>query len=155
MRNNGFKLIHVTKSYYSRGAVQSDNFWKKETKVGNIRIIWICKFTIRFEGGFEFRFDFDFWFEFSKLMQNLRGDLYRTGFPYTSRPRAKKFGKREATRALNQVKNTVKKKIKRAVGGWGKHGIKNDVVDRKSIDICHRKEFAFSSISELEKLRNS
>ncbi|KXB06414.1 hypothetical protein AKJ53_00300, partial [candidate division MSBL1 archaeon SCGC-AAA382F02] len=32
---------------------------------------------------------------------------------------------------------------------------KNDVVDRKSIDICHRKEFAFSSISELEKLRNS
>lgn len=155
MRKNDYKLIHVTKSYRKKGSVRSDSFWRRETRAGSIKVVWFCTLSTVFDRGFKFKFDFDFWFEFSKFLQNLRGDLYEMGFPFTSRSYAEKFGKKEATRALEEVKGRVERKIKKKVDGWGVHGISKDVVKRKSLDICHRTDFTISSISELEKLREN
>lgn len=154
LQKNGFKLIHGTKSYRKKNTVCSDNFWRKETRVKNIKIIWLCKFTIVFDKGFEFNFDFDYWFEYSKFLQNLRSEIYQTGFPFTSRDYAKKFGKKEATRALKEIEKEIGEKMKTKINGWGEHGIKKKITDRKSLDICHRKEFTISILSELDKLRN-
>lgn len=152
-RKNDFKLIHVTKAYNEGEAIRSDNFWKRETRIGNIKIVWMCKQTVEFNGGFKFSFDFDYWFEFSKFLQILRGELYEKGFPYTPRPYAEDFGREEATRALNEVKKKVNSKLKKRTEGWGKHGIIQDVTERKSLEICHQDKIEISSISELERFR--
>ncbi|KXA91404.1 hypothetical protein AKJ63_01495 [candidate division MSBL1 archaeon SCGC-AAA259D18] len=155
LRKNDYKLIHVTKSYRRKGKIRTDNFWKKETKVENIKVVWLCTFSLVFKRGFKFQLDFDYWFEFSKFLQNLRGDLYARGFPYTSRSFAENFGKGEATRALEKIKTLVKEKMKSQVNGWGEHGIIDEVTDRKSPEIRHQKEISISSLSELDNLRNS
>lgn len=64
LRSRGFKLTLVTKSYRKNGTHHSDNFWRKEEKVGDVKIVWICKLTSLFRKSFEFRFDLDFWFDF-------------------------------------------------------------------------------------------
>ena len=155
LRENGFKLFHVTKSYRKKDTIRSDNFWKKESRVKNIKIVWLCKLTIIFDNGIDFKFDFDYWFKFSKFRQTLRGKIYDLGFPYTKRSYAKKFGKKEATRALDKIENRINEKLKRKSEGWGVHGIKKEVSNRKSSNICHKKEFKISSIPELDKLRKS
>lgn len=155
LRKNEYKLVHVTKSYRKKGTVQSDSFWKKSARIRGIKVVWFCTLTTIFDKGFKFNLDFDFWFEFSKLLQNLRGELYERGFPYTSRSYAEDFGRKEATRVLNKVEEAVKRKMKHKVGGWGEHGISKDVTDRKSRGICHRKIISISSLSELDKLRES
>ncbi|KXA92861.1 hypothetical protein AKJ65_06935 [candidate division MSBL1 archaeon SCGC-AAA259E19] len=154
LRKNGYKLIHVTKSYRRRGNVRADNFWKKERRVENVKIVWLCTLSFIFDGNFKFQLDFDYWFEFSKFLQNLRGDLYESGFPYTSRDFAEEFGKGEATRALEKIREVVKERIKSQASGWGEHGVIDEVTGRKSPEICHRKEFSMSSLSELDKLRD-
>lgn len=155
LRDEDFKLFHVTKSYRKNNTIRSDNFWKKETRIKNIKIIWLCTLTIIFNNGIEFEFDFDYWFEFSKYLQNLRGDIYQMGFPFTSRSYAERFGKKEATRALEEVRESIGEVMKKKTDGWGVHGIKKDVTDRKSLDICHSENFRLSSISEFDKLRDS
>lgn len=155
LSKDGYKLSHVTKSYRKKETIVSDNFWKKEKVIGNIKIIWICTVRTVFKNGFEFRFDFDYWFDFSRLLQNLKADIHEKGFPKTSRPYAKGFWKKEADQALEKVEKSIKKMVKRQIGGWGRHGIINEVTNRKSSDICHRIKISISSISEIEKLRNS
>ncbi len=155
LREKGFKLSHVTKSYRKKDTIRSDNFWKKEDRVKNIKIVWLCKLTIIFDDGIEFKFDFDYWFKFSKFLQTLRGEIYDSGFPYTKRPYAKKFGKKEATRALDKIEKKINEKLKRKSEGWGVHGVKKEFSERKSSNICHQKEFKVSSIPELDKLRKS
>ncbi len=153
LRDHDFKLIHVTKSYREEDTICSDSFWKREKRIGSVKVVWLCTLTTIFDGGFEFKFDFDFWFEFSKFLQNLRGELYQMGFPFTLRSYAEKFGKKEATRLLEKVEKGIEKDIKEEVDGWGVHGVRKEVLDRDSLDICHRRIFKLESISELEKLR--
>ncbi len=155
LRENDFKLFHVTKSYRKKGTVRSDNFWRKETRIKNIKIVWLCTLTIIFDNGIEFEFDFDYWFEFSKYFQNFRSDIYQLGFPFTSRSYAKNFGKKETSRALEEIRKAITEVMKKKTDGWGVHGVKKDVTDRKSVDICHKEDFKLSSISELDKLRDS
>lgn len=155
LHKHGYKLSHVTKSYWDGESMCSDSFWKRTERVENIKIVWLCTLTLSFDGGVEFRLDFDFWFEFSKFMENLRGELYGIGFPYTDRDYAERFGKREATVALEEVEEEVKSKLNRQVGGWGRHGIIDDVTGRESLEICHRKEISITEHPELEKLRES
>jgi len=155
LREKDFKLTHVTKSYRKKGTIRSDNFWKREDRVKNVKIVWLCRLTIIFDDGIDFKFDFDYWFEFSKFLQNLRGKIYDLGFPYTTRSYAKKFGKKEATRALEEIENTINEKLKEKSEGWGVHGIKKEASNRNSTNICHQKEFKCSSIPELDKLRKS
>ncbi len=155
LRDKDFKLFHVTKTYRKKGTIRSDNFWRKETRIKNIKVVWLCTLTIIFDNGIDFQFDFDYWFEFSKFLQNLRSDIYELGFPFSSRSYAKRFGKKEATRSLEEVEKAVGEVMKNKTDGWGIHGVKKKITDRKSVDICHKKEFKLSSISELDKLRNS
>lgn len=110
--------------------------------------------TIIFDNGIEFKFDFDYWFEFNKFLQNLRGEIYDRGFPHTNREYPKNFAKKEATRSLQKIEETISGILKEKSEGWGKHGIKKDFTDRKSINICHKEDFSISSISEMDKLRN-
>ncbi|KXB01165.1 hypothetical protein AKJ41_02500 [candidate division MSBL1 archaeon SCGC-AAA259O05] len=155
LRKYNFKLVHVTKSYRKKDSIRADSFWRKEKKVGNIKVVWLCTFTVDFDSGFELIFDFDFWFDLSKFSQNLRGDLYEKGFPYTNRSYAKEFGKKEVDRTMKEVRGTVIRSLRRRIGGWGKHGIISEVTERRSLDICHRKEFSLSSVPEFEKLREN
>lgn len=153
LRSNGYKLVHVTKSYRKEDSVMTDNYWRKEERVCDIEVVWLCTLTIEFEGGFSFHLDFDFWFDYSKMMENLKGDIFDEGFPYTSRDYAREFGRKEADDILEEVEESVEKKVRGRVGGWGRHGVIKEVTDRKSLDICHSREVSISSISELEELR--
>ncbi len=153
MRDEGYKLIHVTKSYKKGESVRSDSFWKKNEKVGNIDIIWICRFTTIFDSGFEFDLDFYFWPEFSKLLQNLRGDLYESGFPFTDREYAENFGREEADRMLEGVEKEINRMMKGKFEGWGRHGLPDEVTERISSNICYLHELTLSTISEIGSLR--
>lgn len=68
---------------------------------------------------------------------------------------AEKFGKEESSKILEKVRESLMRRMRHEIKGWGKHGIIDDVTDRRSQAICHRGEFSISSISELEKLRRN
>ena len=155
LRDEGYKLVHVTKSYRKNGSERSDSFWKKRKKFGNVEVVWLCKLTPVFDSGFEFHFDFYFWFEFSKLIQNLKGCLYESGFPRTDREYARKFGEKEANRILEEIEEEMNRVMREKAVGWGRHGITDEVTERKSSFICHHRELSLSAISEVSKLRSS
>ncbi len=153
--NEDYKLIQVSKSYRENGYICSDNYWKREEKVENIIIVWMCKVQLMFDNGFKFRFDFDYWFKFSKMIQNIKGDLYQSGFPFTDRQYAKKFGEKEAEKIMERTEESLKNKIREKVSGWGEHSFPDKVSEKRATAICHRKEFDISSISQMGKLRRN
>ncbi|KXA99178.1 hypothetical protein AKJ42_03605, partial [candidate division MSBL1 archaeon SCGC-AAA261C02] len=62
---------------------------------------------------------------------------------------------KESTRILEKIRRHIQRKLKSKIGGWGVHGIKSDVTERDSPNICHHREFSISSFPEIDELRKT
>jgi len=152
--NLGFKLAHVSKCYEQDGVSRADSFWIRRDTGHKIRITWLCRMTVVFQRGFRLEFDVDFWFGIPRILETLRADFYRAGFPRASSRQALKLAKREVTKILKEVENPALSELEMEFkDGLGKHGVPKNLKIRLTRKICHGTRFSVSAHPDLERFR--